>query len=62
VRPDFDWQALRARVAAARNETEPTPDKAAPETEPEVEDLDQISRRMFHGGELSDTAARMFRI
>lgn len=53
--PDYD--EIRERIAAARTD-HPDEDDT---TEPTTESLDEINRRMFRGGDLPDTAIRMFR-
>lgn len=50
----FDPEAILARIAHARAETE------EPDDQP-VESIEEIDRRMFHGGDLPAIANRMFK-
>ena len=51
---DIDWDAIRARVANAQGDTEPT------KAEPEHESMEDLTRRIS-GADLNDIALRMFR-
>lgn len=55
---DDEYDEIRRRIAAARTEH---PDTTNDDPEPADESVDEITRRMFHGGDLPDLGARMFR-